>query len=151
MCGGPEVPYKPDSSDLLAIIHPVIHSPSSATSRAKSTSPFRGRLRLSNRTAEKTTSELTYDATTLVDIQGPLNVRIHRYATSNMMAAGYTSEDESSDTVMHSFIIDGVHSRPFSTSIRMDLGVGGDGVVGRTVSILDSEQRLLGEGIIGRI
>lgn len=34
---------------------------------------------------------------------------------------------------------------------RLDLGVGGDGVLGRTISIVDMQRRVLGQGIIGRI
>lgn len=38
-----------------------------------------------------------------------------------------------------------------SSGVRLDLGVGENGVVGRTVSIIDGDSRVLGEGIIGRI
>jgi hypothetical protein len=59
------------------------------------------------------------------------------------------SEDEggSANPVLHSFF---VHPTVTSTTgdQRLHLGVGGDGVVGRTVSIFDGN-RILGEGVIG--
>ena len=61
------------------------------------------------------------------------------------------SEDEGvcSNPILHSFAID-PESTCFTGGARLNLGVGGDGVVGRTVSILDRRRgRILGQGVIG--
>ena len=49
---------------------------------------------------------------------------------------------------MYSFFIDA--SDGTTAGVRLNLGVGGDGVVGRSVSIVDGRRRVLGEGVIGR-
>ena len=58
--------------------------------------------------------------------------------------------------VLYSFFVDGVNlSRPgddrTKTSVgrRLGLGVGTDGVVGRAVSVLDQQRKVVGEGVIG--
>lgn len=64
---------------------------------------------------------------------------------------GSDSEDEGvcSNPILHSFVIDQTTScLPEGT--RLNLGVGNDGVVGRTVSIFDRRRgRTLGQGVIG--
>jgi len=50
---------------------------------------------------------------------------------------------------MYSIPIDTV-AVPRADGVRLNLGVGGNGVVGRTVSILDGRSgKVVGEGIIG--
>lgn len=67
--------------------------------------------------------------------------------TSNSKYGQPLSIPDLANPVMHSFFIRSCH---YSTAgIRLNLSVGGDGVVGRTVSITDSTRRLLGEGVIG--
>jgi hypothetical protein len=66
-------------------------------------------------------------------------------------AADSDSEDDWDRTnpVVHSYLINASGGAK-AGGIRLDLGVGGNGVVGRTVSILDNQsRRILGEGIIG--
>ncbi|KIW65327.1 hypothetical protein PV04_07597 [Phialophora macrospora] len=72
---------------------------------------------------------------------------------------GDDDDDSSSNPVVHSFPVSvtttgsdasGGTSSSTISSVRLDLGVGGDGVVGRTVSIVDRKSgKILGEGIIG--
>jgi hypothetical protein len=56
---------------------------------------------------------------------------------------------------MHSFFIDGGCFVPPGTVVRTSVGrklgfsAGEEGVVGRTVSVLDQEKTVIGEGIIG--
>lgn len=64
-----------------------------------------------------------------------------------------------SNPVIHSFYVDqatsGVSTSSGASAVaatvpqRINLGVGGTGVVGRTVSVLDEQQVMVGEGIIG--
>lgn len=57
----------------------------------------------------------------------------------------------SSNPILHSFRVDTVATST-TGDVRLNLGVGGDGVVGRTVSIFDGRSRkVLGEGVIGWI
>lgn len=104
-----------------------------------------------------------------------LNVRIHKYgqplfSSPRPMArpAGSDTESDSSDSdeepknpILHSFLVDPATRDSISINdslsslenglIRLNLGVGGDGVVGRTVSIVElGRQKILGEGVIGR-
>jgi hypothetical protein len=61
--------------------------------------------------------------------------------------------------ILHSFFFDGVGQPTSSSQVflqrsttaceRLQLGVGGDGVVGRRVSVLDQSRTVVGEGIIG--
>lgn len=51
---------------------------------------------------------------------------------------------------MHSFEMC-MGSVKAEASDRLDLGVGGEGLIGRTISIADEEFGVLGQGIIGRI
>ncbi|KEF63829.1 uncharacterized protein A1O9_01807 [Exophiala aquamarina CBS 119918] len=149
MCGDSHLPPAPESGDLIAIIHP---NPQST---------FRGRLRLSNRLPGATASSLQCETVESSDIcdgsssQELLSVRIHKYGQpvlcSSDLNADSDSEDERvcSNPILHSFVID-----PASTcstgGTRLNLGVGVDGVVGRTVSILDRRRgRILGQGVIG--
>ncbi|OAL35218.1 hypothetical protein AYO20_05472 [Fonsecaea nubica] len=146
MCGDSHLPPAPESGDLIAIIHP---NPQSS---------FRGRLKLSNRAPGATTTTLQCAASNASELCGPdalLNVRIHKYgqplSTSSHSAADSDSEDEydPSNPVLYSFFVDMV-SASKTGDLRLNLGVGGDGVVGRTVSIVDGRRRkLLGEGVIG--
>lgn len=57
---------------------------------------------------------------------------------------------ENEDSVLHRFMVPEsiIDSEPFSTGRTLDLGVGGDGVIGRRVSFLVGG-RVLGEGVIG--
>jgi hypothetical protein len=54
-----------------------------------------------------------------------------------------------SNPILHSFFLNKRHATP--AGIKLNLGAGGDGVVGRTVSIVDSRDVILGEGVIGWI
>ena len=61
------------------------------------------------------------------------------------------SDDDSTsfNPVMHTFLLD-VTTVSKTGDKRLNLGVGGEGIVGRTVSVLDSRsKRILGEGVIG--
>ncbi|KAL2444444.1 hypothetical protein ABEF95_016817 [Exophiala dermatitidis] len=149
MCGDSHLPPAPESGDLIAIIHPYTRQ-----------STFQARLRLSNRFPGATTSTLTVQGGVDASARGQdplLNVRIHKFGQP--LSGGYSSSDSegesdaaavaSSNPIMHSFFIN-----PVATSttgdLRLNLGVGGDGVVGRTVSICDGRnRRILGEGVIG--
>ncbi|KIW56427.1 hypothetical protein PV05_05091 [Exophiala xenobiotica] len=158
MCGDSHLPPAPESGDLVAVIH--AHSPS------PSQSAFRGRLRLSNRTPGATTSsfECAEDSVCDGDTRGSLNVRIHQYGqplstspNSPWSDSDSESEEEaaaaacSSNPILHSFFVDTVTSSR-TGDVRLNLGVGGDGIVGRTVSIFDGRsKRIVGEGIIGWI
>ena len=65
----------------------------------------------------------------------------------------------STNPVMHRFYIDQLSSTVTKSADdssvastvlrRLDLGVGGTGVVGRTVSVMNEQQVVVGEGIIG--
>ncbi|OAP63759.1 hypothetical protein AYL99_02986 [Fonsecaea erecta] len=145
MCGDSHLPPAPESGDLIAIIH------------SNPQSSFQGRLKLSNRAPGATTTTLQC-AGHWSDLGGPgeiLYVRIHKYGqpitTSSQFGADSDSEDEydPSNPVLYSFFVDTV-SGSRTGDVRLNLGVGGDGVVGRTVSIVDGRRRkLLGEGVIG--
>lgn len=52
--------------------------------------------------------------------------------------------------MLHKFAVPGsaVDHVPFRLEGRMDLGVGGEGIIGRRVSFMQG-RRVLGEGIIG--
>ncbi|KIW22931.1 uncharacterized protein PV07_11176 [Cladophialophora immunda] len=145
MCGDSHLPPAPESGDLIAVIHP---NPQSS---------FRGRLKLSNRAPGATTTTLQC-AGSGSDFWRPdalLNVRIHKYgqplSTPSHSGLDSDSEDEydPSNPVLYSFFVD-TASDSTTVDVRLNLGVGGDGVVGRTVSIVDGRRRkLLGEGVIG--
>lgn len=58
----------------------------------------------------------------------------------------------SENPVLHSFSISGSSSEVVNLAqSRFDLGVGGHGIIGRTVSVTDGCGELLGQGIIGRM
>ncbi|KAK5273873.1 hypothetical protein LTR99_000872 [Exophiala xenobiotica] len=164
MCGDSHLPPAPESGDLVAVIHAHAHS--------QSQSAFRGRLRLSNRTPGATTSsfECAEDSNVCDDDRrgsSSLNVRIHKYGqplsmsptTNHWSDSDSDSESEaaaaaaacSSNPILHSFFVDTVTTSK-TGDVRLNLGVGGDGVVGRTVSIFDGRsKRIVGQGIIGWI
>lgn len=48
--------------------------------------------------------------------------------------------------MLHAF--DTTGPSPLMTQ-RLDLGVGGAGIVGRTVSVVDAAERVLGVGVVG--
>ena len=81
---------------------------------------------------------------------------VSRGSNSNSSSGSNSGSDSESDDecdlsnpIVHSFYVNTM-SGSRSGGLRLDLGVGGEGVVGRTVSILDSRSRkILGEGIIG--
>jgi hypothetical protein len=54
-----------------------------------------------------------------------------------------------SNPILHSFFLSTCQAT--TAGVRLNLGAGGDGVVGRTVSIVDSREMVLGEGVIGWI
>ncbi|KAJ9610442.1 hypothetical protein H2200_005219 [Cladophialophora chaetospira] len=155
MCGDSHLPAAPESADRVAIIHP------------SSESSFRGRLRLSNRAegATTTTLQCVDEWTGICAANARLNVRIHKFGQpvskgpSSISSAGSSSSSGSdsesdddcdlSNPIVHSFFVN-TKTGSRSGGLRLDLGVGGEGVVGRTVSIFDSRSRkILGEGIIG--
>lgn len=141
MCGDPNSRTPTiDSGDLIAIIHP---------SSAYSCSFGGGRLHLSNKCAGTTVSNLSYreaspSSASASDSDSEsslttdrLSVRIHRFGQPLLQ-----KDAEKANPVMHEFAVDECRT-------RLDLGVGGDGVIGRTVSIIDGRRRVLGEGVIG--
>ncbi|KAI1618365.1 hypothetical protein EDD37DRAFT_263501 [Exophiala viscosa] len=152
MCGDSHLPPAPESGDLVAIIH------------STSQSTFHGRLRLSNRTPGATTSSFECASQTSSSLcdnympAQPLRVRIHRYGQplSIFQNANSDTESDSEDDsslvnpIMHSFLVN-VATVSSTGDERLNLGVGDDGIVGRTVSMLDGRsKRILGEGVIGR-
>ncbi|KIW19663.1 hypothetical protein PV08_00237 [Exophiala spinifera] len=165
MCGDSHLPPAPESGDLVAVIHPNSHS------HLHPQTAFRGRIRLSNKTPGATTS--TFEDNTCNEsgetaIACKLDVRIHKYgqllssysqpwpSSSSPSSASSSSgsdsegEDYSSNPILHSFIIDTLAATSKTGNIRLNLGVGGDGIVGRAVSVFDQRtKRVLGEGIIG--
>lgn len=70
-------------------------------------------------------------------------VRIHMYGSSLQLG--------DANPIMHEFGMSKLEFKEESIGVRLDLGVGGNGVVGRTVSIVDWRNRILGEGIVGRV
>lgn len=127
MCNG-DLAAAPESPDLIAIIHPAFPNALS------------GRLRLSN-TNQDTTSSRFQPLDVLRPLPHTLQVRIHQF--------GQAVQPGLDNPVLHSFEVHGTSLR--GTSEVLDLGVGGRGVVGRTVSITDDFGAMLGQGIIGRI
>lgn len=139
MCGGDScnLPPAPESADLLAIIHPE-----SRQSRPTAHRTLSGRLRLSNAHAQDTTSHFQPQHT-LSSVQSTsLSFHIHRF--------GQPLCDELENPVMHSFTMNSA-SGPICLGQRLDLGIGGEGILGRTISITDERGGLLGQGVIGRI
>ncbi|KIX01620.1 uncharacterized protein Z518_09346 [Rhinocladiella mackenziei CBS 650.93] len=145
MCGDSHLPPAPESGDLIAIIHP------------NSQSTFRGRLKLSNRMPGATSSSLQCDGDTVCgpNRNGLLNVRIHKYGQPLSMSENSNIDSESEDEdnvenpILYSFFLNTMNSST-TGNLRLNLGVGGDGIVGRTVSIVESRGgRVLGEGVIG--
>lgn len=153
MCCG-HLPAAPESADLIAIIHPSVPESSNP-------SPLRGRLRLSNQAGHATSTEFAssvadrdqaHPSTTLYG-------RIHQFGawvvhdrdSSGPESTCSSGESICSDNpILYRFPLNlapGV--KPIST--HLNLGVGGGGVIGRTISIVDERQTLLGQGIIGRI
>ncbi|RMZ88432.1 hypothetical protein DV736_g4354, partial [Chaetothyriales sp. CBS 134916] len=152
-----------DSGDLIAIIHPSSQQPSIFPG---------GRLHLSNRLPGSTvwtlncsrhhndnnssscgsisspyspsSSSSSYNASA----PGLLSVRIHQFGQPLL-----SFNAESANPVLHSFAISPCAGDDESCLVgrRLNLGVGGDGVVGRTVSLVDERKQVLGEGVIGWI
>lgn len=145
MCSG-NLPAAPESADLIAIIHPNYSSRGHRHSQSRSTPlPLSGRLRLSNRLPNITTTEFDFDTPPLE--HELLNIQIHQSGQP-------VEEDNEHNPVLHSFSLDMLSSdslSPANAGRRLDLGVGGLGIVGRTVSITDANHRLIGQGIVGRI
>ncbi|EXJ88468.1 hypothetical protein A1O1_05398 [Capronia coronata CBS 617.96] len=172
MCGDSHLPPARESGDLIAVIHPtelqsLERDPSPNETQRSST--FRGRLRLSNRRPGATISTLQCESDGESDSDPHdngygdgfgdrrLHVRIHKFGQPLTMcyaSAGLSFDTESisnsSNPVLHSFFVDLASSTSTTGDVRLNLGVGGDGVVGRTVSISDGHtRRVLGEGVIG--
>ncbi|RMZ78077.1 hypothetical protein DV737_g4045, partial [Chaetothyriales sp. CBS 132003] len=128
-----------DSGDLVAIIHPSSQQPSIFPG---------GRLHLSNRLPGSTVS--TAPDLSTANAPGLLSVRIHQFGQPLLPFSA-----ESANPVLHSFAISpGAAGDDESCLVgrRLNLGVGGDGVVGRTVSLIDEQKQvLLGQGVIGWI
>ncbi|RMZ85253.1 hypothetical protein DV738_g159, partial [Chaetothyriales sp. CBS 135597] len=156
-----------DSGDLVAIIHPSSQQRSIFAG---------GRLHLSNRLPGSTVSTLNCrhhhhhysDSMSSQDSAASsraaaapppppvrLSVRIHQSGQPLLLF-----NSEAANPVLHSFAI----SPPWGgagtaadescclVGRRLNLGVGGDGIVGRTVSLVDERaQVVLGEGVIGWI
>ncbi|EXJ73944.1 uncharacterized protein A1O5_02238 [Cladophialophora psammophila CBS 110553] len=145
MCGDSHLPPAPESGDLIAIIHP---NPQSS---------FRGRLRLSNHApgATSTTLQCASKEPNECGLNSVLNVRIHKYGQplSRSSYSGADSDEENefdpSNPVLYSFFV-GTDGGSRTSDLRLNLSVGADGVVGRTVSIFDGRRKkVLGEGVIG--
>lgn len=170
MCGDSHLPAAPESGDLIAVIHP--NPQSSFRGRLRLSN------RLPGATASSLQCD-TVDLNDLCNGSsgGSLSVRIQyvvpfqrewfssmanvysKYGQpvlfSSSADSGSESEAESEDEgvcsnpIMHSFVIDPATSC-LSGGTRLNLGVGVDGVVGRTVSIFDRRRgRTLGQGVIG--
>ena len=146
MCGDPHSRTPTvDSGDLIAIIHPAA---------SLSEAFFGGRLHLSNRHAGVTVSTLSCregsisshsDARFNSEATTPpetMSIRIHKLGRPLLL-----SNAEESNPVMHSFPVSACDTS--SAGRRLNFGVGGDGVVGRTVSIINGSDTVLGEGVIG--
>jgi len=140
-------PPAPESSDLIAIIHPHQRQPLLA-----------GRLRLSNRLSSSvTTTEWQSLHSHLPPCTNPkaaLRIQIHRLGSQPLLHSDCISggEEENINPVMHSFNLDlSGNLRTEVPGRRFDLGVGGDGVVGRMISVRHEEFGVLGWGVIGRI
>lgn len=170
MCGG-NLPAAPESADLIAIIHPTQHQSHNTQQRTlQRPSTYRslsGRLRLSNRHHPTTTTTEFQHASpsyfTLSQQQELLTVQIHKFGQpipehyDSVLSSSGVCHDEL-NPVLHRFPI----SLSFSSSEhdvhsivglgrRLDLGVGGEGIIGRTISVVNCDGGLLGQGIIGRI
>lgn len=186
MCSGDlcNLPAAPESKDLIAIIHPIHWQQTQSLPRL----PVAGKLHLSNRFADVTTSQfqLQYhyhnhnhgvhappgpvpDSTassvsvsssrSLSRSPSPdpnpsptetatltLTIRIHKFG----QPLALTGEFE--NPVVHSFAMATetfVGMSQTRLGKRLDLGVGGEGVVGRTVSVVGVDGGVLGEGVIG--
>lgn len=145
MCGTDScnLPPAPESADLLAIIHPQSTSHSSNTpSRPTPHRTLSGRLRLSNAHTLATTSDFQSQQDVLPVSHGLLNFHIHRF--------GQPICEELENPILHSFSIES-SAGSICLGRRLDLGIGGDGVLGRTVSVTDEFGGLLGQGVIGRM
>lgn len=121
----------------------VSGSSSRETSRSPSPSPSPGPVPVPNPASTGTRTGTRTDPATLT-----LTIRIHKSGQSLALA----SAGESENPVVHSFAVSteifaSVDRTPLGK--RLDLGVGGEGVVGRTVSVVGVDGRVLGEGIIG--
>ena len=139
MCSG-NLPAAPESADLIAIIHPE------RSSRPSAHRTLSGRLRLSNsHTKDTTTTHFQNEAITHPAplTQGTLSFHIHRF--------GQPICEDLENPIMHSFPMTQSFERLSHLGRRLDLSVGGEGIIGRTVSITDEQGELLGQGIIGRI
>lgn len=70
--------------------------------------------------------------------------------TSRSRDGDLASGNLTESSILHRFTVPHVASngQAFSLEHSLDLGVGGDGIIGRRVSLV-REQTVLGEGIIG--
>lgn len=78
------------------------------------------------------------------------NIRIQVTNLSKSRDGDLASGNLTESSVLHRFAVPQVayNGHAFSLDHRLDLGVGGDGIIGRRVSFVN-EQTVLGEGIIG--
>lgn len=180
MCSGDlcNLPAAPESKDLIAVIHPIHWQQTQSPPRI----PVAGKLHLSNRFADVTTSQFqlqyhnhnhdahgppdpvsdsTASSVSVSSSRSPspdpnpsptetatltLTIRIHKFG----QPLALTGEFE--NPVVHSFAMATetfVGMSQTQLGKRLDLGVGGEGVVGRTVSVVGVDGGVLGEGVIG--
>jgi len=173
------LPAAPESKDLVAIIHPHPTHWQQTQRPLRIPIPLAGRLHLSNRFGDVTTSRFQFeshnrnhihDAHTHTPDQDSasgassrssspspdgtatlsISIRIHEFGRPLALAA--TGELEIENPVVHYFAMAtemfvGVGQTQLGK--RLDLGVGGEGVVGRTVSVVGVDGGVLGEGVIG--
>ncbi|EXJ78086.1 hypothetical protein A1O3_09247 [Capronia epimyces CBS 606.96] len=182
MCGDSHLPPARESGDLIAIIHPNpnpnpnqhamfrgrlklsnrLPGRTTSTLQCESDGPWQG-----NGNGNRNKSDCGAVGDRL------LHVRIHKFGqplsldgdkitdskstASSDSSSDSESEPESEETwsssnpVLHSFFVDTVAASS-NAETRLNLGVGGDGVVGRTVSVSvfdGCRRKVLGEGIIG--
>jgi hypothetical protein len=142
-----------DSGSLMAIIHPTghgseeqrfpgatlrLHNPLLVSSPTVSTLSFSGSSGRSSRAASPCGSETSTSSSPTV--ASTLHIQIHQSTTASQ--------------VLHAFDVDAADDMEGAVSSklpqRLELSVGGDGIVGRAVSVLDGEQvRILGQGVVG--
>ena len=82
--------------------------------------------------------------------ESPIGIHVQIHWFGQPLSEHNVDGSSDENPIMHSFPL----SMRRSSNLlgrRLDLGVGGEGIIGRTISIVDDRKRLLGQGIIGRI
>lgn len=160
MCGDPySTAPTVDSGDLLAIIHPTTPTQSFAGAR----------LHLSNKASSGATrltlsySSSSSSASCPPSVAAEYEVRIHQFGSplstplpsscssspSSSSNSSYFEEKSLSPVNPVWYAFPAGSQRPSAVGRRLNLGVGGDGIVGRTVSLVSVTGEVMGEGVIG--